>query len=38
MKSGRAFEDVALADFRMTKSKIMRAGMRNGRREFMGSM
>jgi hypothetical protein len=36
MKSGRALTDVLFADLRMTKSKMMRAGRRKGRREFMG--
>jgi hypothetical protein len=38
MKSGRLVDDVVFADFRMTRRRMMRAGMRNGRREFMGSM
>jgi hypothetical protein len=35
MKSGRALLDVVLADLRITKSKMMRAGRRKGRMEFI---
>lgn len=39
MKSGRAVEEGELFDARrITRRRMMRAGMRNGRREFMGSM
>jgi hypothetical protein len=35
MKSGRALIDVGFADLRTTKNKMMRAGRRKGRMEFM---
>jgi hypothetical protein len=39
MKSGRTVEeDELFGARRITRRRMMRAGMRNGRREFMGSM
>jgi hypothetical protein len=39
MKSGRALEEVELLGARqITRRRMIKAGMRKGRREFMGSI